>query len=586
MAAPFPEPTPISTDPSRNAKERVGDRIFRSLAEGSGVLIVAIIAAIGIFLLWRAVPALARNEENFFLFGGNWVTTDTSAMHFGILDLLQVTVFVSVFALLLAMPVALGIAIYLTKYAPKRVAGPLAYMVDLLAAVPSIIYGVWGLYVLAPVIKPVAVWLNENLGWFFLFSTGNASVAGGGTIFTAGIVLAVMILPIITAVTREVFVQTPRGQIEAALALGATRWEVVRTTVLPFGMSGYISGAMLGLGRALGETIALLIILRGTQQAFGWSLFDGGYTFASKIASAASEFNDQYKAGRLHRRGSGAVHPDLRGQLAGPRRGLRKGQVRLMTSATLDQPVKAPTFQGVSTRRKVTNNLATVLVTASVVVAIVPLVWVLYTVVSKGIGVVTSSTWWMNSQVGHDGLRRRRRRLPRDRRHAAAGRGLRGHLDPDRGVRRHLSGRVRRRHPAGQGSRPSWSTSSPVCRRSSPRCSSTRCGWRRSGFQRSGFAVSLALGAADDPGDRALHRGDAADRADGSARGQLRARRAEVEDDPSDRRADRAVGHRDRHPAGTGPRHGRDGAVADPGRATRRPSTSTCSAASWAHCPA
>ena len=165
------------------------------------------------------------------------------------------------------------------------------------SAVPSIIYGVWGLYVLAPVLKPVAVWLNENLGWFFLFATGNASVAGGGTIFTAGIVLAVMILPIITAVTREVFVQTPRGQIEAALALGATRWEVVRTTVLPFGMSGYISGAMLGLGRALGETIALLIILRGTQEAFGWSLFDAGYTFASLIASAASEFNDQYKAG-------------------------------------------------------------------------------------------------------------------------------------------------------------------------------------------------------------------------------------------------------------------------------------------------
>ena len=205
--------------------------------------------------------------------------------------------FVSVFALVLAMPVALGIAIYLTNYAPNRVKGPLAYMVDLLAAVPSIIYGVWGLYVLAPVLKPVAVWLNENLGWFFLFATGNASVAGGGTIFTAGIVLAVMILPIITAVTREVFVQTPRGQIEAALALGATRWEVVRTTVLPFGMSGYISGAMLGLGRALGETIALLIILRGTQAAFSWSLFDAGYTFASLIASAASEFNDQYKAG-------------------------------------------------------------------------------------------------------------------------------------------------------------------------------------------------------------------------------------------------------------------------------------------------
>ena len=257
-----------------------------------------LIAAIGFFLLWRAIPALARNEENFFTYGGNWITTDTSAMHFGILDLFQVTVFVSLFALVLAMPVALGIAIFLTQYAPRRVAGPLGYMVDLLAAVPSIVYGVWGLYVLAPVLQPVRdVAQRDTRRWLFLFATGNASVAGGGTIFTAGIVLAVMILPIITAVTREVFIQTPRGQIEAALALGATRWEVVRTTVLPFGLSGYISGAMLGLGRALGETIALLIILRGTQTAFGWSLFDGGYTFASKIASAASEFNDEYKAG-------------------------------------------------------------------------------------------------------------------------------------------------------------------------------------------------------------------------------------------------------------------------------------------------
>ncbi|BBY57808.1 phosphate transport system permease protein [Mycolicibacterium sarraceniae] len=276
---------------------RIGDRIFRGLSEGSGVLVIALIAAIGLFLVWRAVPALGRNDANFFTYGGNWVTTDTAHMKFGILDLLQVTVFVSLFALILAMPVALGIAVFLTQYAPRRVSGPLGYMVDLLAAVPSIIYGVWGLYVLAPVLKPLALWLNANLSWIFLFDTGNASVAGGGTIFTAGIVLAVMILPIITAVSREVFVQTPRGQIEAALALGATRWEVVRTTVLPFGLSGYISGAMLGLGRALGETIALLIILRGTQKAFGWSLFDAGYTFASKIASAASEFNDQYKAG-------------------------------------------------------------------------------------------------------------------------------------------------------------------------------------------------------------------------------------------------------------------------------------------------
>jgi phosphate transport system permease protein len=145
LASPFPAPAPISTDPSKGAKVRIGDKVFRGLAEGSGILVVVIIAAIGVFLLWRAIPALARNKENFFTYGGNWITTDTSAMHFGILDLLQVTIFVAVFALLLAMPVALGIAIFLTQYSPRRVSGPLAYMVDLLAAVPSIVYGVWGL---------------------------------------------------------------------------------------------------------------------------------------------------------------------------------------------------------------------------------------------------------------------------------------------------------------------------------------------------------------------------------------------------------------------------------------------------------
>jgi phosphate transport system permease protein len=297
VAAPFPESPVVPISPWGRAKPRVGDRIFRWLAQGSGFLIVVLIAAIGVFLLLRAMPALKRNRENFFGYGGAWITAGPSALHFGIFDLLQVTVFVSVFALALAMPTALGVAIFITQYAPRRVAGPLAYAVDLLAAVPSIVYGVWGLYVLAPQLRPVATWLNHAMGWCFLFASGNVSLASGGTIFTGGIVLAVMILPIITAVTREVFVQTPHDEIEAALAIGATRWEVVKLTVLPFGRSGYISGAMLGLGRALGETVALLVILRGTQAAFGWSLFDGGSTFATKIAGTASEFGDPYKAG-------------------------------------------------------------------------------------------------------------------------------------------------------------------------------------------------------------------------------------------------------------------------------------------------
>ncbi|WP_373421186.1 phosphate ABC transporter permease subunit PstC [Mycobacterium shigaense] len=297
VSAPSAESAVTRSTSWDDAGSHWGDGIVRRMAEASGALIVVLVVAIGGFLLIRAIPALRHNRENFFTYGGKWITTDPSSMHFGISDLLQVTVCVSLFALILAMPVALGVAIFLTQYAPRRLAAPLAYTVDLLAAVPSIIYGIWGLHVLAPQLRPVAVWLNHWMGWCFLFATGNASVAGGGTIFTGGVVLAVMILPIIAAVAREVFVKTPHDEIEAALALGATRWEVVKTTVLPFGRSGYFSGAVLGLGRALGETVALLLILRGTQTPFGWSLFDGGSTFATKIASAAWEFNNEYKAG-------------------------------------------------------------------------------------------------------------------------------------------------------------------------------------------------------------------------------------------------------------------------------------------------
>ncbi|MBA2322917.1 MAG: phosphate ABC transporter permease subunit PstC [Pseudonocardiales bacterium] len=269
-----------------------GDRIFKALAVGSGVLVVALIGAIGLFLLIQALPPLLHNKAN-FLTSREFQVSDPNDLRFGILDLLLVTVEASVFALLLAMPTALGIALFLTQYAPPRLSRAFAYLVDLLAAVPSIVYGLWGLLVLAPAIAPLALWLQDNLGFIFLFSKGTADTELGGTIFTAGIVLAVMILPIITAVSREVFSQTPRMQIEGALALGATRWEVITSAVLPFGRSGYVSASMLGLGRALGETIALTIIVAAVgAKAFDGSLFSGGASFASKIALAANEFSN------------------------------------------------------------------------------------------------------------------------------------------------------------------------------------------------------------------------------------------------------------------------------------------------------
>jgi phosphate transport system permease protein len=273
-----------------------GDRLFKLVAAAAGSTIVIAIALIATFLLIRAVPSLRANHANFFT-SAEFNTSDPAKLAFGIRDLFMVTVLSSLSALVLAVPVAVGIAVFLTQYAPARLARPFGAIVDLLAAVPSIIFGLWGIFVLAPQLEPLTKFLNRNLGWLFLFKEGNVSLAGGGTIFTAGVVLSAMILPIVTSVSREVFRQTPRMHKEAAQALGATKWEVVRMTVLPYGRSGVIAASMLGLGRALGETVAVLIILRSAAHAGHWSLFDGGYTFASKIASAASEFSEPLPTG-------------------------------------------------------------------------------------------------------------------------------------------------------------------------------------------------------------------------------------------------------------------------------------------------
>jgi len=296
--APMPQNQRMSTStaPVRKPPSRTGERIFRTLTTVSGLIIIVFIVLIAVFLLVRAIPSLKADQVNFFT-SRQFLTDDASDLRFGIRDLLTVTLLSSAFALLLAVPISVGIAIFLTNYAPRRLARPLSTVIDLLAAVPSIVFGLWGIFVLAPRLDGLTKWLNQHLGWFPLFGKGNVSLAGGGNIFTAGIVLAVMILPIITAVTREVYRQTPTPHVEAAQALGATRWEVIRMTVLPYGRSGTIAATMLGLGRALGETVAVLIILRTSAGAAHWSLFDGGYTFASKIASAAAEFSEPLPTG-------------------------------------------------------------------------------------------------------------------------------------------------------------------------------------------------------------------------------------------------------------------------------------------------
>jgi phosphate transport system permease protein len=173
------------------------------------------------------------------------------------------TVWAAALAMAFAVPVAIGVALFISHYAPRRLAQGLGYVIDLLAAVPSVVFGLWGINVLAPMLLPAYAWLNRTFGDVFLLSYffGGKASGTGRTILTAALVLAVMVLPIITAISREVFLQTPRLHEEASLALGATRWEMIRQAVLPFATPGIVSACMLALGRALGETMAVTMVL-------------------------------------------------------------------------------------------------------------------------------------------------------------------------------------------------------------------------------------------------------------------------------------------------------------------------------------
>jgi phosphate transport system permease protein len=264
---------------------RRGDAVFRILTSGAGTLVLVLIVAIAAFLLAQALPAFHRAGWQFFT-TRQWFP-DARPARFGVAALAFGTVVASILALAIALPVAVGSALFTTEIAPARIGHWIGHLVDLLAAVPSVVYGLWGFWFLVPRLVPAQRALDNWLGWIPVFHSRNGTY--GRSLFTAGVILAIMILPIIAAISREVFRQAPTTHREAAMALGATRWETIRYAVLPFSRGGLIGAAMLGLGRALGETIAVALVLAASYDIKIYLVEPGGNTIAANIATKFGE---------------------------------------------------------------------------------------------------------------------------------------------------------------------------------------------------------------------------------------------------------------------------------------------------------
>jgi phosphate ABC transporter permease protein PstC len=266
----------------RSSLARLPDRALKYGLTALAALILALIVYFFVRLFAESEPAFAHQGVVSFIFGNDW---DVSRAKFGALPLVVGTLITSGLALLIGVPVAVAAALYATELCPLRLRPALTVLVELLAAVPSVVYGLWGIFFLAPKLQPAEQWIADRLSFI--------PFIGGGTVtipnyFIAGLILAIMILPIVSAISREVMATVPSDQKEAALGLGATRWEMIRTAVLPYCRAGIVGGAMLGLGRAIGETIAVTIVI-GDAPQLGQHLFGQGYSLAAVIANEFGE---------------------------------------------------------------------------------------------------------------------------------------------------------------------------------------------------------------------------------------------------------------------------------------------------------
>ncbi len=260
---------------------RLADPTFAILTGVAGVLVLVILAYMVVVTTATAMPVFQTQGWS-FIFSTDWSPSEDK---FGAFAFIFGTIITSLIALVIAVPLSMGVALYLTEIAPKWIRGPVAYLVDLLAAVPSVVYGLWGVFILLPgFLQPIANWLSANLGWIPIF----AGPATGLSFFGAGVVLAIMIIPIISSLTREVLRAVPTDEKNAAYALGATRWEMIRGAVLPRAKAGIIGAVMLGLGRALGETIAVALLVGSREQVVA-SILKPGYSMAAVIANQFQE---------------------------------------------------------------------------------------------------------------------------------------------------------------------------------------------------------------------------------------------------------------------------------------------------------
>ena len=275
-------PTPRPGDSGTGVLDsgtRRGDAVFSGAVRGAAFFLLILMGAIATFLVYRAVGALRANTANVLTYTGQWAPDD-SPPKFGIGAAAWGTLVTSTLAIIMAAPVAIGVALFITQYAPRKLAQVLGYIVDLLAAVPSIVYGLWGILFLVPHMQGPSQFISNILGWIPMFSSG----VFGRSVFTAAVILAIMVLPIIAAISREIFLQTPREQVEASYALGSTKWEMIKLAVLPYGRSGVGSAIVLGFGRALGETIAVAMVLSISYNFVTKWLQPGGNTIAANIA--------------------------------------------------------------------------------------------------------------------------------------------------------------------------------------------------------------------------------------------------------------------------------------------------------------